>query len=123
MNFVKKNEARIGFVVLLIVIVFAVFAFVVLYRSSYTGDFVDATVAKQYVFNDVTIRDSRLLYCPKGLVPYEMNANLEAHMNAGRNCVPSPYVNEFPRLTTYYCCSDVFTERYIENRPRNPTSG
>lgn len=117
-----KNESRIGFVVLMIVLFFAVFAFIVLYRSTATGDFVNPAVPKQYIFRDTEVKDSRLLYCPKGLVPYEMNANLEAHMNAGRKCVPSPYVEEFPRLTTYYCCQDVFEERYIENLPRHPTS-
>ena len=122
MNFVK-NEARIGFVVLLIIIVFAVFSVVVLYRSSYTGGFVEPSVPKKYIYVTPEVRDSRLLYCPEGLFPEMGGVHLEAQMNAGRNCIPSPYVNEYPRLTTYYCCSPVFTERYIENRPRNPTSG
>lgn len=122
MNFVK-NEARIGFVVLLILIVFAVFAVVVLYRSTSTGDFVDPTIPKKYIFNDVEVKDSRLLYCPEGLFPEMGGVHLEAQMNAGRNCVPSPYVDEYPHLKEYYCCSPVFTERYIEGRPRNPTSG
>jgi len=115
-----KNDSRMGFVVLLIVIIFAVFSFVVLFRSSATGNFVDATVPKKYIFNEPEIRDSRLLYCPPGLVPYQMNANLEAHMSAGRKCIPSPYVDEFPHLKEYYCCGDVFAQRYIDELPSHP---
>lgn len=121
MNFVKNT--RIGFVVLLIILVFAAFSLVVLYRSSSTGRFVDSAVPKKYIYKTPEVRDTRLLYCPEGLFPEMGGVHLEAQMMAGRNCVPSPYVTEYPRLTTYYCCSPVFTERYIEGRPRDPTSG
>ncbi len=121
---VKKQPTAmsIGVIVLFIVLFIAVFGAVLLYRTANTGQYVNPNVAKEYIFKKPAIRDTRLLYCPDGLAPYMKNANLEAHMNAGRYCIPSPYVNEYPYLKEYYCCASVFKERYIDELPRDPTA-
>jgi hypothetical protein len=114
---------KIGLIVLLVVIVFSIVSVVILFRSSSTGRYVDATSAKIYIFNEPRIRDTRHLYCPKGTFFTTMTGmSLEAQMNAGRKCTPSPYVAEFPHLTEYYCCGPVFKERYIDELPRDPTT-
>ncbi|MBW2968864.1 hypothetical protein KY314_01975 [Candidatus Woesearchaeota archaeon] len=118
----QSSSGNIGVIVLFIVLFIAVFGSVLLYRTASTGRFVDATVAKQYVFNEPKIRDTRLLYCPDGLAPFMKNANLEAHINAGRYCIPSPYANTYPYLKEYYCCAPVFKERYIDELPRDPSA-
>ncbi|MBD3361557.1 hypothetical protein GF358_02065 [Candidatus Woesearchaeota archaeon] len=116
----KAKDRTIGLVVLLIVIFIAVFGFVLLYRTTTTGRYVNPHVPKQYVFGDVEIRDERLLYCPEGLYPEMKSKSLAAQINSGRKCVPSPYTEEFPYLDDYYCCAPVFNDRYIEELPRHP---
>jgi len=118
----KVNTAKIGLVVLLIVVFIAVFGVVILYRSVSTGNYVYPYASKLYVFDDVRIRDERLLYCPEGLYPEMIGKELEAQMNAGRYCVPCPYADEYPYLKEYYCCAPVFKERYIDELPRDPTA-
>jgi len=118
----KVSVRNIGFVVLLIVVFMAVFGLIILYRSVATGNYVDPYNPKVYVENDVKIRDERLLYCPEGLYPEMIGKGLEAQMNAGRYCVPSPYADDFPYLKEYYCCAPVFKERYVDELPRDPTA-
>lgn len=115
-----KKDKNLGLIVLLIVLIIAIFGFVLLYRTSTTGNFVDANIAKQYIFEKPTIRDTRLLYCPDGLYPEMIGKGLETSMNAGRKCIPSPYTAEYPHLVEYYCCEPVFKERYIDELPRHP---
>jgi hypothetical protein len=113
----QERRLRTG---ILVVLLIAIFSFIILYRTSTTGDFVNPYDAKQYIFVKPTIRDTRLLYCPDGLFPEMVGKNLEAIMNSGRKCIPSPYTAEYPYLDEYYCCEPVFSDRYVEELPRHP---
>lgn len=116
----QQSDKNIGVIVLLIVLVIAIFGAVMLYRMSATGRFVDPFNPKQYIDEAPEIEDTRLLYCPEGLYPETVGRGLEAQMNSGRKCVPSPYADQFPYLKQYYCCAPVFKERYIDELPRHP---
>jgi hypothetical protein len=120
MNKKEQNAKNIGLIVLFIVLFIAAFGVMLLYRTATTGNYVDPFNAKEYIFEKPRIRDTRLLYCPDGLYPEMMNKGLEAAMNAGRKCTPSPYVAEYPYLKEYYCCEPVFKQRYIDELPRHP---
>lgn len=116
----EQTAKNIGLIVLFIVLFIAVFGAVLLYRTATTGNFVDPFQPKKYMFGDVRIRDTRLLYCPSGLYPEMGGKSLEAKINSGRKCIPSPYVTEYPYLKEYYCCEPVFKDRYIDELPRHP---
>lgn len=118
-----KNEPsarNVGLITVFVVLVIAIFGSFFMYRTATTGNFVDPFNPKQYIFEPPQIKDSRLLYCPEGLYPEMIGKGLEAQINSGRKCIPSPYSDEYPYLKEYYCCAPVFSERYIEGLPRHP---